>query len=237
MSYKALFLTISATALMSAGAFAAGPPAGVTMGPPAFVTMGPPASVTMGPPASVTMGPPASVTMGPPPGVTMGPPAAALAHIPAGVPLGKPANLPVGGNSIGTTVSGSARAQAAANGGASTNVSVDAPDTTETNTDTNTSIMEANAASELGKLNAAHASPIALQHANANSAVGAIASYDSQMNAALALTDPTARDAAVTAARQQLALVSNKQLTASAVTKLDSMLGIAGADPTLGTSP
>jgi len=96
---------------------------------------------------------------------------------------------------------------------------------------------QANAANELGKLNAAHASPIALQHAAPNSAVGMIASYESQMNSALALTDPTARDAAITTARQQLAAASNKKLTPSAVTRLDGTLGIVGASPTLGTTP
>jgi hypothetical protein len=57
------------------------------------------------------------------------------------------------------------------------------------------------------------------------------------MNAALAITDPAARDAAITAARQQLALASNKQLTPSAVTRIDGMLGISGASPNLGTTP
>jgi len=226
MNRSLLCIAISATALMSSGAFAAGPPFGVPMGPPPFVTMGPPPGVTMGPPPGVTMGPPPGVTMGPPPGVTagpppgvnMGPPAAALAHIPAGVPLGKPTNLPVDGNSVGSAVSASARTNAALNGGAAESV-------------------EANAASELGKLNATHASPTAFDHANPNSAVGEIATYEDQMNAAMGLDDPAAKSAAITAARQQLALSSNKQLTSSAISKIDGMLGITGADPTLGTAP
>jgi hypothetical protein len=57
------------------------------------------------------------------------------------------------------------------------------------------------------------------------------------MNAALAITDPAARDAAITAARQQLALASNKQLTPSAVTRIDGILGISGAPANLGTTP
>ena len=78
---------VAASAFLFAGeAFAAGPPAGVTMGPPAFVTMGPP------------------------PGVTHGPPPQALAHIPAGVPLGKPTDP----STIGPTVRDSARANRAA---------------------------------------------------------------------------------------------------------------------------
>jgi hypothetical protein len=102
-----------------------------------------------------------------------------------------------------------------------------------TETDANS---EANAASYLGKLNAAHASSVALEHASPNSAVGAIATYKQQMQAALALTDPAARDAAIAAARKQLGSATDKTLTASAVTDVDGMLGITGASPTLGTS-
>jgi hypothetical protein len=64
-----------------------------------------------------------------------------------------------------------------------------------------------------------------------------IAIYQTQMTDALALVDLTARDAAITAAREQLALASNKQLTPSAVTRIDNMLGIEGAPPDLGTTP
>jgi hypothetical protein len=230
MSRNLLLIAISTATLMLAnGAVAAGPPPGVTMGPPAFVTMGPPPGVTMGPPPSVTTGPP--------PGVTMGPPAAALAHIPNGVPLGQPPGVPVRGNAIGTAVSQAARANAATHSDGVTTDSLDTTDTGGTDTNTGTGTQQANAASELGKLNAAHASSVAFQHANPNSAVGEIATYENQMNAALALTDPTAMDAAITAARQQLASVSNKQLTPDAVTRIDGMLGISGADPTLGTTP
>ena len=94
----------------------------------------------------------------------------------------------------------------------------------------------ANVASELGKLNAAHASTMAFQHAAPGSAVGAVATYKTQMLAALALTDPTSQSAAVTSARQQLAATTNKDLTVSAVAKIDTMLNIKGASPTLGTA-
>jgi len=94
----------------------------------------------------------------------------------------------------------------------------------------------ANVASELGKLNAAHASTVAMQHAAPDSAVGAVATYKTQMLAALALTDTTAQSAAITSARQQLATTTNKDLTASAVTKIDAMLDIKGASPSLGTT-
>lgn len=96
---------------------------------------------------------------------------------------------------------------------------------------------EGSAASMLGGLNAAHASASAFAHANPNSMVGDVATYEQQMNSALALTDAKQQANAITAARQQLALSTNKTLTASAVTRLDQMLGIKGADPSLGTSP
>ncbi len=57
------------------------------------------------------------------------------------------------------------------------------------------------------------------------------------MNASLALADPAAQDAAITVARQQLALSGNKQLMSSAVTRINGMLGISGASPELGTTP
>ena len=94
-----------------------------------------------------------------------------------------------------------------------------------------------NIASELGKLNAAHAASAAMRHAAPNSAVGAIATYDAQMSAALALSDPAAQSAAIIAARQELSASTNKELTVSAATRIDSMLGIAGAPPELGTKP
>ena len=78
---------------------------------------------------------------------------------------------------------------------------------------------------------------MALDHAASNSAVVAIATYENQMTAALALSDPAAQDAAITAARQQLALSTNKDLTASAASRIDKVLGITGASPTLGTTP
>jgi len=94
----------------------------------------------------------------------------------------------------------------------------------------------ANVASELGKLNAAHASSVAMQHAAPGSAVGAIAAYKTEMLAALALTDTSAKSAAITSARQELATATNKDLTVSSITKIDAMLGIEGASPTLGTA-
>ena len=93
------------------------------------------------------------------------------------------------------------------------------------------------AASILGNLNAAHASSMGLQHASSHSMVGAIATYKTSMTSALALTNTTDQTNAIIAARQQLATRSNKQLTPAAITRVDSLIGINGADPTLGTTP
>jgi len=96
-------------------------------------------------------------------------------------------------------------------------------------------VAEINAAIELGRLNAAQT---ASERAASNSAVGAIVTYENQMNAALARGDQGERDAAITAARRQLALAGNKQqLTPAAVTRIDALLGINGASPALGTTP
>jgi len=89
---------------------------------------------------------------------------------------------------------------------------------------------------DLGKLNASKASETARAHAAAGSNVGHIATYETRMKSALAISDPQRRAAAITSARQELAASDNKRLTASAVTKLDSNLGIRGASPNLGTN-
>jgi hypothetical protein len=179
-----------------------------------------------GPPVGVGMGgPPPSVTMGPPAGVGMGPPAAAVAHIPSGVPLGQPSVPQRSAASSGVTIGGSVSASAHSK---NDTASIDASTSDQ---------ADVNAADELGKLNAAHASAKAMVHASSKSIVGEIATYKSAMQSALALTDATAEANAITAARQQLASTSNKKLTVSAVTKIDGMLGISGADPALGTMP
>ena len=159
--------------------------------------------------ARFAKGPPAFVTMGPPAFVTMGPPAGITKGPPPGLVKGPP---PGALAKIPAGVSVGPRLTGAASG-------------------------QGLAANELGKLNAAHASPVALQHAAPNSAVGVIATYQTQMNDALALVDPAERDAAITAAREQLGLASNKLLTPSAVERIDGMLGITGAPPDLGTTP
>ena len=149
---------------------------------------------------------------GPPAHVTTGPPAFVTTGPPPGVITGPPphalAHIPAG-------------------------VAVGKPSLGLTGTGS----AQGLAANELGKLNAAHASPVALEHAAPNSSVGVIAAYQDQMNDALGIADPAAKDAAITAARQQLAASSNKQLTPSAASRIDQMLGITGASPDLGTTP
>jgi len=88
-------------------------------------------------------------------------------------------------------------------------------------------------------LNAAHASPTALSHAAPGSRVGQIAAYDKAMVAALAMPAATsvqtaARNAAIAAARTQLASASNKTLTPAVVARIDHMLDLPATDPTLG---
>jgi hypothetical protein len=97
-------------------------------------------------------------------------------------------------------------------------------------------------ASALGALNAAHASPAALAHAAPGSKVGQIATYDRAMLTALAMPDITpaqiaARNAAIAAARGQLAAASNKSLTPPVVARVDDLLGLPATDPTIGVAP
>ena len=96
-------------------------------------------------------------------------------------------------------------------------------------------------AAALGALNAAHASPQALAHASAISAVGRIAAYDRDMLAALAMpaqtpTQESSRLAAITAARTHLAHRTNKTLTPAVVQRVDQLLGLPATDPTLGAT-
>ena len=63
-----------------------------------------------------------------------------------------------------------------------------------------------------------------------------IESYQQQMRAAMGITDPPRRDAAVTAARRQLASNIHKPLTAGTIAELDGLLDIGGVSPQLGAS-
>jgi hypothetical protein len=64
--------------------------------------------------------------------------------------------------------------------------------------------------------------------------VGQIAIYEAAMREAIALQDAARRDAAITAAREQLTQSANKLLTADVIARVDAMLGIQGASPQLG---
>jgi hypothetical protein len=86
----------------------------------------------------------------------------------------------------------------------------------------------------LGNLNAVHASERARANAAAGSTVGAIGNYETDMKAALAISNATQREAAITRARQQLAQTANKPLTSGAIAQIDSELRIQGASPRLG---
>jgi hypothetical protein len=54
------------------------------------------------------------------------------------------------------------------------------------------------------------------------------------MNAALAIRDRSDRNAAIIAAREQLAQSANKPLTSANIARVDALLGIHGASPQLG---
>ena len=103
--------------------------------------------------AAVAGGPPGHVPVGPPAGIPMAPP--------PGVASGPPAHVPVGPPAAAT---------AHVPQGVAAGKAADLPDSAS-------SIGAA--ASLLGKLNAAHASSNALEHASPKSVVGAIATYKS----------------------------------------------------------
>jgi hypothetical protein len=96
------------------------------------------------------------------------------------------------------------------------------------------------AASLLGALNAAHASPTARAHAAPESRVGRIAAYESAMRAALSLPAFTVeqiavRDAAIASARStQLTAAANRSVTPDVVARVDRLLGLPPSDPWLG---
>jgi hypothetical protein len=64
----------------------------------------------------------------------------------------------------------------------------------------------------------------------------AIDIYEKQMRAAMSITDPPRRDAAVTLARQQLAQNTGRPLTAGTIADLDGILDIGGVSPQLGAT-
>jgi hypothetical protein len=60
--------------------------------------------------------------------------------------------------------------------------------------------------------------------------------YQKRMQAAMKILEPLRRDAAVIAARQQLAQSVRKPLTAATIAELDGLLDIAGVSPQLGAA-
>lgn len=97
-------------------------------------------------------------------------------------------------------------------------------------------------AAATGALNAAHANPSALAHAAPGSRPGQLATYDHAMLSALSMPAATpsqifARNAAIAAARMQLAATANKALTAPVVAHVDELLGLPATNPYLGATP
>ncbi len=64
--------------------------------------------------------------------------------------------------------------------------------------------------------------------------VGQIATYETQMKAALAIETRPQRAAAVGAARRELGLSTNRQLTPTAITRVDKALGLPATPTDLG---
>ena len=80
-------------------------------------------------------------------------------------------------------------------------------------------------ASSLGALNAAHASATARAHANPNSAVGKIAAYEKNREAASALEDPDSQEQALDDAEAQLAADFNlTELTSDQISRINALL-------------
>jgi hypothetical protein len=75
--------------------------------------------------------------------------------------------------------------------------------------------------SQLGNLNAAHASPTALSHANPNSMVGKIAAYKAAVSALIAQNkNTTAKDIALAQP------IANKTVTPAVIDALNALLGL-----------
>lgn len=121
-------------------------------GPPGGVPVGPPAGIPHGPPAGIPHGPPPGIPSNPPASIPKGPPSIATARVPLTVTAGKPANP---GEQAAPSKATAAERAATSNGVGS-------------------------AAKLLKKLNAAHASDTAFEHASEQSVVGAIGKYKAQ---------------------------------------------------------
>src|SRR5947209_3932128 len=105
---------------------------------------------------------------GPPPGVTVGPPAAALAHIPHGLSVGPPPGVVAGRPQV-AHVAPPPQSDARHHPSADPDAVGDLHGTPADPDDVK------NGGDSLGNLNAAHASPTALEHASPHSIVGKLA--------------------------------------------------------------
>lgn len=174
----------------------------------------------------------------------MGPALAQGRGVGGGVGGGASVGAPVGNANVGAGMNSRMGGQSGANIGAQGRLNSNGPSAADRNfgadraaerTDASGhASAHANANSQLGGLNASHASDNARAHAAAGSRVGEIGTYETEMKSALAISNPTQRNAAITRARQKLAETSNKPLTSSAIAQLDSELKIQGASSSLG---
>ena len=152
------------------------------------------------------------------------------------------AGSPMGSANVGAGMNGRFGGQSSANMGAQGRLNTNGPNAADRDFGADRAADRANANasanangnSQLGGLNASHASDNARAHAASGSRVGEVGTYETDMKSAVAISNPTQRNAAITAARQKLAQTSNKPLTSSAIAQLDSQLKIQGASPTLG---
>lgn len=134
-----------------------------------------------------------------------------------------------GGNGNGNGAGSGGNAGGSSQNGASTNTrtqtrtptGIQQKTTTRTKTQTQTQTRTQNT---LAVMNAAHASPIARMFAAPNSAVGRVATYDRARTAALALTDPVAREEALKNAVAQLQANFALTLTAEELNQLNDIL-------------
>ncbi|HCL67054.1 MAG TPA: Holotricin-3 precursor [Rhizobium sp.] len=130
-----------------------------------------------------------------------------------------------GGNGSGNGAGNGSNAGGSSPNGASTNTRTQTrtPTGTQLKTTTRTK-AQTRTQNTLAVMNAAHASPIARMFAAPNSAVGRVATYDRARTAALALTDPVAREEALRNAVAQLQASFALTLTAAELTQLNAIL-------------
>lgn len=90
------------------------------------------------------------------------------------------------------------------------------------------------AGEELDKLEPSRSSVVARETARAMSSVERVALYESQMRAALVVETPPARSAGIASARRELAQAANKELTPSAIERIDALRGLPPVPSSIG---